>query len=570
MHFPRSLVVSLCCLSAAHAAQLTPAVKGPYRVSGNRIVDADGRAYLARGTELPELTMNVVDIAGDGREFGAFSPSSLVSIRQRLNMNAVRLPLDARAFVENTAYRARAVDVVRAANHFELLVILSAAEEGAEFWPLCAATFKDFSGVFFAPSGRGGEWAQWQREMQAVVDAIRAQGVAQPVLLPGNGAGGFAGMAAGFQVRDGNVIYSATPRYASMRTAEARREQFGALAERVAVMVNDLDPQLDQDSAECAAFPHDPGAATQLLQDHLGYFDAHQISWILSSYRPGRMLTEYRYFNWSKLDDGWTCGESPSHGGIAMVLAAHLWGVDPHGLFPVNHVNGGMVLARGGISTAYGPILADREATAPAGAALPLRLSNIAVRVTDSRGVARRAGLQYTGAGWSNITFVVPAASAPGPAEVAVVRTDGSVSAAKVILADIAPGFFSASADARGAAVGDVSQRDSGTGQTRSFSTSACSGYVCRAVAVMLSPKVRTTVRLAGSGFRYAGAGAEVRVTVGGKSVPVLGFGAMDDVGRDQVTFEVPDWLADAGEVDVAMTVNGRLSNVVRMHFGAQ
>src|SRR5207237_1727157 len=145
-------------------------------------------------------------------------------------------------------------------------------------------------------------------------------------------------------------------------------------------------------------FPGDPGTATRLVQDNLAYFDAHHISWSLSQFRPGRMLTEYRFFNWSKLDDGWTCGESPSRGGIAMILLAHLWGGDPHGLFAVNHVTGGFVIARGAVSTAYGPILAEREMTA-ASSPLPLVLGNVRMRVKDSRGIARFEPLLYTGFG---------------------------------------------------------------------------------------------------------------------------------------------------------------------------
>src|ERR1019366_2193770 len=167
---------------------------------------------------------------------------------------------------------------------------------------------------------------------------------------------------------------------------------------------------------------------------NLAYFDAHQISWVLSSFRPGKMLTEYRYYNWSKLDDGWTCGEDPSRGGIAMILAAHLWSGDPHGLFVVNHVNGGMALARGGLASAYGPTLAEREMTAVAGRPLPLGLGNVSVRGRDSRGT-----------GGANFFFVVPRGAARGPAEVAVVPSDSSVSGAGVIIADVAPGFFTAS-----------------------------------------------------------------------------------------------------------------------------
>ncbi|MGD0771936.1 MAG: hypothetical protein ABSC05_03850 [Candidatus Solibacter sp.] len=533
--------------------RLTPAAAGPYRVEGNRILDSKGRPYLVRGTELPALTGKIADIAGDGKEFGAFSPSSLVSIRQRLNMNAVRLPLSPREYEESGGYRARAREVVESANRFELLAILAAdageevtAKALAHFWARCAGDFKSHANVFFAP-GNG----------EDAVEAIRSGGAEQPVLVDGE-----------LQVRGRNIIYQFTPRYATTRTDEDRWRQFGFLSTRAPVLVNDLDPQLDRKSAECAAFPGDPGAATRLVQENLAYFDAHGISWVLSSFRPGKMLTEYRYYNWSKLDDGWTCGEVPSRSGIAMILAAHLWSTLPHGLFVVNHVNGGMVLARGGLATAYGPILAERDMTAAAGRPLPVRLGNVSVRVRDSRGTARLARLEYTGAGWSNITFVLPQSAAPGPAEVAVVRSDGSSTATGVIVADVAPGFFTASADARGAVAGEVTQRWADTGRTKTFAASECGGSVCRAVPIALSESVNTTVRLAGSGIRNAGANAVVRVTVGGKAVKVVSFGAADDVGRDQVTIQLPAELRGAGETDLVMTVNGVMSNVARIHCG--
>ena len=428
-------------------------------------------------------------------------------------------------YAERADYRARVKEVIRSANRFELLVILAAdpvnklsAEALPHFWAQCAAEFKSNPNVFFAPGA------------QALVDAIRSSGADQPVLIAAFDREG---------VHDPNIIYEATPRYATTRTDEDRWTQFGFLAGRAPVLVNDMDPQLDRNSAECAAFPADPGAATRLVQDNLAYFDAHHISWTLSQFRPGRMLTEYRFFNWSKLDDGWTCGEDPSRSGIAMVLLAHLWSGDPHGLFAVNHVTGGFVIARGAVSTAYGPILAEREMSA-AGSPLPLVLGNVRVRVKDSRGIARFAPLLYTGAGWSNISFVVPADAALGPAEVAVVRSDGSSSAGRVIIADAAPGFFTASYDARGSVTGQVVQR---------------------------SP-ASTTVRLAVSGIRYAGPKAVIRITVENVPVPVLSFGAADDVGRDQVTVKLPAELRGIGETDMVMTVNGLLSNVVRINCG--
>src|ERR1035441_7598021 len=83
MIFPRGLclvLLSSVSLLGAKAGgestpRLTPAAAGPYQVDGNRIVDVKGHRYLVRGTELPTLTLKTADIAGDGKEFGAFSRS---------------------------------------------------------------------------------------------------------------------------------------------------------------------------------------------------------------------------------------------------------------------------------------------------------------------------------------------------------------------------------------------------------------------------------------------------------------------------------------------------------------
>src|SRR5580700_4500377 len=86
-------------------ARLTPAPAGPYHVSGNRILDAGGRDYLARGTVLPEATLEITQIKGKGAQFGVFSPDSFVTIRQRVNMNAFRLLVNVPLFNEQAEYR---------------------------------------------------------------------------------------------------------------------------------------------------------------------------------------------------------------------------------------------------------------------------------------------------------------------------------------------------------------------------------------------------------------------------------------------------------------------------------
>src|SRR5947207_11635136 len=197
--------------------RLTPAPAGPYHVSGNRILDAGGHAYLVRGTEMPTVTLDPVEIVGDGKQFGVFSPSSFITIRQRLNMNAVRLPVNAPQYAERADYRARVGEIVRSANRFELLVILAAdaidklsPDALRHFWAQCAAEFKRNPNVFFAPSF--GAQAQVVVE---VIDAIRSSGADQPILIAGPEE----------RVQDPNLIYEVTPRYATTRTDEDRWTQ---------------------------------------------------------------------------------------------------------------------------------------------------------------------------------------------------------------------------------------------------------------------------------------------------------------------------------------------------------
>ena len=234
------------------------------------------------------------------------------------------------------------------------------------------------------------------------------------------------------------------------------------------------------------------------------------------------------------------------------------WGATPLGLFAVSENRGGMETERGAISSYYGPILAD-EAMEAHGPPFPTVLGNISIRITDSHGVARFAPLLHTGAGWTFTSFLVPEACATGPAEVAVVRTDGSVSKGKVLIADTAPSLFAFPPDGRSAVAGQVTQRAAGR-PDKSFPIST--------TPIPLQPGVSTSVRLLGTGFRYAGEHPDIRVTVGDIMVPVLAAGRSTEPGSDYLTIRLPDELAGIGETDLYFTLNGQLSNVVRINLG--
>ncbi len=69
---------------------LTAGPCGPYKIAGNQILDCMNRPWLARGTRLAAFTLAPTDYRAAGT-FGPWSATTLASIRQRLNMNTVRI-----------------------------------------------------------------------------------------------------------------------------------------------------------------------------------------------------------------------------------------------------------------------------------------------------------------------------------------------------------------------------------------------------------------------------------------------------------------------------------------------
>ena len=76
----------------------------------------------------------------------------------------------------------------------------------------------------------------------------------------------------------------------------------------------------------------------------------------------------------------------------------------------------------------------------------------------DSRGAMWPVRLFYTNAGWSSASFVVPDEVATGPADVDVVRSDGSVARSRVLIADLAPALPTRPQDGRSVAEAVVDQ----------------------------------------------------------------------------------------------------------------
>lgn len=524
---------------------LTPAPHGPFHVEGNRLIDAQGRAFLMRGTQLTEF--HVRTMAHDdrhGRDFGEHSATSLSAIRLRFNMNTVRLPLDAG---ESTSpgYFSQLAKVVRRATGIDLLVVL-ASDGSADFWGRCAAAFRNEPNVMFDAFDTVGETSD-------VVHAIRAAGARQPILVKSTGAA----------PADPNLIYEVAPNLLGVRTDADRDAQFGALSMRTPMAVNGLDFDIE-DAASCSAVSRDPSVVSALVESALAYYDRHQISWTASVYRPGKLIKDLSLQDASTLEDGWICGPQKYPApGIGRVVEAHLRSNEERGLFVVS-AGGGPDVARGGFAIGYGPVMAARDSWAKSGPRLSL--GRIAVEVTDSRGVARRAPIFYATAGWGQINFVVPAESATGPARMTIAREDGSRESTQITIADTAPGFWTG-VSCRGPAQGVATQTFS-DGHKTTMQIQTCEPGNCWPNAIPVTPGATTRVAMKASGFRYAGSISDIAVTAAGVRLPVISYGPAEDPGVDQVTVEIPASLRGKGVVDLICHVKGRVSNAVQIKIG--
>jgi len=531
-------LIWLCGSCARHsgrelAPEVTARTHGPYRIVRNAILDVAGRPFLLRGTHVAPLTENTKPRDG----FDPLSATALITIRQRLNMNAIRVALDPAEYVRSEEYRARADRLLHLANDLELLVVVEASSPDDAFWPRIATRFRDEPDVFFAPLHR------------EFVAAIRNAGARQPVIVEGD------------PLPDPGAIYQVSPRYAG---TQAVWDRMRAAAEKVPVLADGLDPELAMAGGECSAFPADPGAATKLVETKLAWLDQQQISSTLSSFTAGHLVTDYWGFNGTKLDDGWTCRQPTAvPAGLGIVLLSHLWRASPLGLFAVSQSRGGLELGRGAIATVYGPTLADEDLSARS--PLPTELGNISVQITDSRDVVRLAPLLYTGAGWSFVNFIVPEECATGPAELAIVRKDGSTAKSRVQIRDVAPALLTAPSDGRGAAVAFVTQHG---GTEKSVPAWTCEGG-CRTLPIPFSRDGATTVQLLGSGFRFARDTKNIRAVANGIPVPVVSVAPAPVPGNDQLTIQLPDSLIGAGEVEFYFRVDGELSNVVLLNCGS-
>ncbi len=190
----------------------------------------------------------------------------------------------------------------------------------------------------------------------------------------------------------------------------------------------------------------------------------------------------------------------------------------------------------------------------------------LGVTVRDSAGVELNATVLFSGSG--QVNFHVPAGAAPGETVVSVTSANTVISIGKAEIARVAPGVFAANANGRGvvAAVAQRVKADGSQDYEMIFQYDAAQKRFV-AIPVDLGPETdRVFLAIFGTGWRFRSSESAVKVTVGGADVPVIYAGSQPTfVGLDQINVQLPRTLAGKGEVDLMVTVDGKVANTTRI-----
>ena len=217
------------------------------------------------------------------------------------------------------------------------------------------------------------------------------------------------------------------------------------------------------------------------------------------------------------------------------------------------------------IASIYGSIPASATAQAAA-QPVPTSLGGISLTVSDSAGAVRSAPLIYVSP--TQINFVVPDGTAPGPATFTISAGSALISAPGIVQ-NVAPRLFSTSGNGVGTAAATAIRTQAANPLLQSpVQVFQCSTSGCVAVPINLGIDTPVTLTLYGTGIRNRSSQSNVSMTINGVSVPVLYAGVQPTfAGLDQVNVALTLNLRGSGPSNVVLTVDGQTSNTVTVNI---
>jgi uncharacterized protein (TIGR03437 family) len=224
----------------------------------------------------------------------------------------------------------------------------------------------------------------------------------------------------------------------------------------------------------------------------------------------------------------------------------------------------GAEVAADSMVSAFGTNLAVTTLGAAA-TPLPNDLGGTRVMVRDAAGVERPAPLFFVSP--MQINYLIPPDTAAGAGTVTI-KAGGTTSRGVVQVRSVAPALFSAAATGQGVAAA-IALRVK-PGNVQSFEPvaqldAARQQFTYRPLDLGPADE-QLYLMLFGTGLRHRDPQGTVTVKIGGIDVPVLYAGAQGQfVGLDQVNVSLPRALVGRGEVEIALTVDGRATNKVKV-----
>jgi uncharacterized protein (TIGR03437 family) len=197
---------------------------------------------------------------------------------------------------------------------------------------------------------------------------------------------------------------------------------------------------------------------------------------------------------------------------------------------------------------------------------LPTTLGGSTVTVRDSQGAERPAPLFFVSP--TQINYQIPVGTAVGVATVYATNSSGVASACQVTISQVRPGFFSADSSGTGWAVADIQRVKADGSQVyeRFMQYNPARNEVLPA-AIDLGPEgEQVYLVLYGTGLRFRTHISQVTARIGSQAASVGYAGPQPQfAGLDQVNLLIPRATKGAGEVEVALSFDGKAANTVKV-----
>lgn len=226
------------------------------------------------------------------------------------------------------------------------------------------------------------------------------------------------------------------------------------------------------------------------------------------------------------------------------------------------------VMAPNSLAVAFGTQLAE---TTQSAATLPLPTTLAGTRVSirsNAGGQDQPVSLLFVSP--TQINYLMPQFLPPGQTTLTVTTAAGQSFSSTLQLETVAPGLFAANASGQGVAAAlALRVRADGSQSYESLAQfdAAQNRFVARPLD--LGPATdQVFLILFGTGLRQRSALNNVNVTLGGLALPALFVGAQGELaGLDQINTALPRTLIGRGDLEVALTVDGKAANPVRLNI---